>query len=275
MEELREVRVITRGQVNARLADLNAFQEDIKILTEENYVKLKEAIESDGFAFSPHVFVDGEGKLWILDGHQRYTALSRMQAEGYHIPTIPCVEVEAESLEHARRLVMTAASQYGTFQLKKVVDFVKKTGLPPLAAAARFSLPTIKFERAIDVMPHQRYTASEEAYTQKIQAPVYQPKGECPKIEEMIDISKCKELMLEIERAELPADIEHFLQMAAGRHVVFDYEKIAEYYAHASPQIQDLMEKSALVIIDFKKAIENGFVIMTKELSEASTNEQE
>jgi hypothetical protein len=51
------------------------------------------------------------------------------------------------------------------------------------------------------------------------------------------------------------------------RHIVFDYQKIADYYAHASKEIQELMEKSALVIIDFNKAIQNGYVKLSHEIA--------
>lgn len=50
-----------------------------------------------------------------------------------------------------------------------------------------------------------------------------------------------------------------FLKDAAGRHNVFNYRNIAEYYAHATPEMQRLMEKSALVIIDVDNAIANGY----------------
>lgn len=63
---------------------------------------------------------------------------------------------------------------------------------------------------------------------------------------------------------------------AAQRHVVFDYQKIAEYYCHASAEVQALMEASALVLIDFDKAVENGYVQMTKALEEVySETEQD
>lgn len=48
--------------------------------------------------------------------------------------------------------------------------------------------------------------------------------------------------------------------MAASRHVVFRYDRIAEYYCHAPKEVQELMEESALVIIDFDDAIEGGYV---------------
>jgi hypothetical protein len=52
------------------------------------------------------------------------------------------------------------------------------------------------------------------------------------------------------------------------RHLVFDYRNIAEYYAKASIPAQRLMEKSALVIIDYEDAIANGYVKVSKRLRE-------
>lgn len=268
---MKNVRVNIRGVVNLRLSDLNAFQEDIKVLTDENYLRLKEEILQDGFSFSPHVFLDSEGKAWLLDGHQRRTCLERMEKEGFQIPIIPCMEVEAEDLEHARRLVVAAASQYGTFQVRAVKEFVKKTGLLPSQAVQRFVLPAIKFEKVIG---HERLTGKDNAYTKKIQAPIYEPKGEKPSLGELMDQKKTMELSAEIESTDIPEELKTFLRAAAHRHTVFNYEKIAEYYAHAPADIQALMEKSALVIIDFGKAIENGFVAMTKEIAEAYPNEE-
>jgi hypothetical protein len=54
--------------------------------------------------------------------------------------------------------------------------------------------------------------------------------------------------------------------LAAERHTVFDFKKVADYYSHATEEMQDLMERSALVIIDFDKAIENGYVVLTDQI---------
>ena len=43
---------------------------------------------------------------------------------------------------------------------------------------------------------------------------------------------------------------------------MFNYRNIAEYYAHATPEMQQLMEKSALVIIDVDNAIANGYATL-------------
>lgn len=107
----------------------------------------------------------------------------------------------------------------------------------------------------------------EDRYTKKIAAPIYEPKGEKPEISDMLDNSKCEQLISEIESSEAPEEVKSFLRAAAYRHSVFNYANIAEYYAHASPEIQALMENSALVIIDFNKAIENGFVVLSEEIA--------
>ena len=56
--------------------------------------------------------------------------------------------------------------------------------------------------------------------------------------------------------------------LAAQRHNGFNYDLIADYYSHASPEVQRLMEESALVIVDFDKAVELGFT----QISENITN---
>lgn len=106
----------------------------------------------------------------------------------------------------------------------------------------------------------------EGQYTNKIKAPIYEPTGKKPHILELVDTAKAKQLIREIEESSLPKEEKDFLIEAAKRHNVFNYEKIAEYYAHSSKELQELMEKSALVIIDFGKAIELGYVRLCEEI---------
>jgi predicted Ser/Thr protein kinase len=110
----------------------------------------------------------------------------------------------------------------------------------------------------------------DDLYTKKIEAPIYKPTGQKPQISDLYDRNKFKELIEEIKlNDKLTDDVRDFLQYAATRHLIFNYQNIAEFYAHSDKETQELMEKSALVIIDFDKAIENGFVKMTKDLAEA------
>lgn len=100
----------------------------------------------------------------------------------------------------------------------------------------------------------------DQKYSSKIEAPIYEPKYKQPHLLELCDKSKTHRLMREIENSSLPYEEKMFLMDAARRHMVFNYEKIADYYAHASKEMQHLMERSALVIIDFEKAIQFGYV---------------
>ena len=99
-----------------------------------------------------------------------------------------------------------------------------------------------------------------DKYSNKVDSPIYEPRSRCPHILELVNTEKTKRLIREIEASEISEEEKAFLIEAAHRHSTFDYSCIAEYYAHASKEMQGLMEKSALVIIDFESAIENGFV---------------
>lgn len=103
-------------------------------------------------------------------------------------------------------------------------------------------------------------STGERKYCAKIEAPIYEPKNHQPHILTLCDDGKAKCLVREIEDSSLSDSEKAFLRLAAYRHAVFNYERAADYYAHASQEMQKLMERSALVIIDFESAIENGFV---------------
>lgn len=108
----------------------------------------------------------------------------------------------------------------------------------------------------------------EQKYTSKIKTPVYEPKNSKPHVLELFDNSKTKRIIHEIEMSGVPDDEKRFLIEAAKRHTVFNYERIADYYAHSNPEMQKLMERSALVIIDFEKAIELGYVRLCESIEQ-------
>ena len=112
-------------------------------------------------------------------------------------------------------------------------------------------------------------------YSEKVDGLIYEPTGENVPVDKCYDMNKYKELVREIKESALPEDVENFLIHAAGRHIVFDYRNIAEYYSNAPANIQDLMEKSALVIIDFDKAIKYGFTKLAKEIDEMAEEDHQ
>ena len=111
----------------------------------------------------------------------------------------------------------------------------------------------------------------ENPYTHKIEPPVYEPRGDCPSFDQLLERTRYRALVQEIKSADLSEDVEDFLLMAATRHLRFDYEQVAEFYCHASPEVQRLMEDSALVIIDFDRAIELGYVTAAQKLRDLAS----
>lgn len=110
-------------------------------------------------------------------------------------------------------------------------------------------------------------------YTSKIKAPIYEPKNRKPHIKELYNDLKTKQLIRDIEKSNISDDEKIFLIESAKRHTVFNFSKIADYYSHSSTEMQDLMERSALVIIDYKKAVEYGFVKLSEDIRRIYMNE--
>ena len=114
-----------------------------------------------------------------------------------------------------------------------------------------------------------------ENYSKNIEAPIYIPSGDKPEITALFDDARAEELIKEINDSGLPGPEKLFMVMAARRHVVFNYKRIAEYYAHSEVEMQKLMEDSALIIIDFNRAIELGYVKVAEKISEQFREDHE
>lgn len=127
----------------------------------------------------------------------------------------------------------------------------------------------------LEIHPPTGVNPDEHEYTKKIEAPIYEITGEKPKHSDLYDYEKKDKLLKAIGEANLDVEDRLFLIEAAHRHTVFNYQNIAEFYAHAPRHVQELMEDSALVIIDFDKAIESGHVSMSNDLAEAYRHDNE
>lgn len=105
-------------------------------------------------------------------------------------------------------------------------------------------------------------------YSDKVDVPHYTPSDNPPTIAELLDVEKTRQLLGEIAGADLPADVKEMLALCAYRHTRINFHRMADYYASAPPAVQQLMENSALVIIDIDDAIRHGYVRLTNALRE-------
>lgn len=112
------------------------------------------------------------------------------------------------------------------------------------------------------------YMEGDTKYSRAISIPQYEVKGDRPFIEELYSNEKVIKLLEHIKKSGVSEKEKKFLTIAAYRHYVFNYSRIAEYYASASKEMQELMEESALVIIDIDDAIKNGYVKYSKRIQQ-------
>ena len=112
------------------------------------------------------------------------------------------------------------------------------------------------------------YMEGDTKYSRAISIPQYEVKGDRPFIEELYSNEKVIKLLDHIKKSGVSEKEKKFLTIAAYRHYIFNYSRIAEYYASASKEMQELMEESALVIIDIDDAIKNGYVKYSKRIQQ-------
>jgi hypothetical protein len=225
------------------------------------------------FGYTEPVLMD-ERTGRLVAGHGRIDTLKRLRQKGQEPPEgvmkegdawlVPVVRGWASRSDQEAEAYLLASNQLtiaGGWDADALESMLKQ--LSDAGVAGGLGWSEEELGKLLDLEP------SDELYTSKIQAPIYEPTGEKPKVSELYDAGKMLELAKEIDETEgLSQEERVFLRFAAQRHIVFDYQNVAEFYAHASPGLQRLMEKSALVVIDFQKAIENGFVTVTKDLAE-------
>jgi len=263
------LRVTCRAAAMVPISKLTRLQGDLKTLSPADRERLKKSLVENGVSFPVHAWDSGK-TIYILDGTQRTDVIREIAGEEFKVPV---AWVEAKDKKEAARKLLAAASQYGEVTKDGLLEFVKEFKIDAALLMDNFRFPEIDLSKFVQVnFPTYSDGESEggDIYTKKIAIPVYEPKGEEPKISELFSNEKAEALVEEIEKAKIDPDVKEFLIRAAQRHVVFDYEKIAEFYCHQPKKVQDLMEKSALVLIDFDKAIENGFIKMVKDIAEVA-----
>lgn len=101
---------------------------------------------------------------------------------------------------------------------------------------------------------------TDKTYTAKKKIIQYEDLGgEKPDIKSLYNMYKYLDFVQKIKSSNVSEEEKNFLLISASRHIVFDFGTIAKYYAHATPEMQRLMEQQALVIIDYDDAVENGY----------------
>jgi hypothetical protein len=247
------------------LNSLIAYARNSRTHTDEQVRKIADSIEA--FGWTNPVLIDESGE--IIAGHGRV-----MAADLLVFDEVPCIVLAGLSDQQKKayriadnKLPLSAGWDDDMLRLELAdlldADFdISLTGFDESELGVLFA----------DDEPQE---TGDDPYTAKIDTPVYEPSEVTPAISELYDETKTRSLLKNIKAADLPKEIAAFLMCAAERHTVFNFNKIADYYANAPAEIQALFEESALVIIDYGQAIENGFVHMTKNMVDIVYGDEE
>lgn len=89
------------------------FQGDLKHPIEPDALeKMRGSLKKHGVFIPKFVWFDDDGNANILDGHQTKQGLASLEAEGWTIPPIPYVNIEAASREDAAEKLLQINSEY-------------------------------------------------------------------------------------------------------------------------------------------------------------------
>lgn len=210
----------------------------------------KVALSISAFGFKVPIVIDANNV--IVTGHTRLRAAKKLG-----ITTVPCIKADDLTDEQIKafRLADNKVAEFSQWDEEKLMKELDELGTIDMSLYG-FDFPD----------DEEGEEEQDDTYTDKTNIPQYDITGDVPELSELVDEQKTKELLEEIENSDLAYDEKQFLIKAAQRHLVFNYKKVAEYYAAASEGMQELMEKSALVIIDYNDAIMNGYTKLSEKI---------
>jgi hypothetical protein len=231
-----------------RVAQLKANPNNPRIIKDDKFYKLVESIRNFPEMLEARPIVVNQ-EMIVLGGNMRLKAL--IEAEVKEVP----VEVVDWDAEKQAEFIIKDNVGFGEWDWDDLannwdVEDLEKWGL---------DVPTIEGEND-----------EEEVYSTNVESPIYSITDEKPDEKELYNLEAYNRLISKIEASDLPDDKKEFLKLASTRHIEFNYKKIAEFYAHEEKLVQELMEENALVIIDYGKAIELGFVKLYADLESLS-----
>lgn len=208
----------------------------------------KVALSISAFGFKVPIVIDKD-KV-IVTGHTRLKAAKKLG-----IKTVPCIMADDLSEEQIKafRLADNKVAEFSEWDEEKLLKELE---------SLEMDMTLYGFE-----FPEDSDETEDDTYSDATNVPQYEIQGETPELSDLLDEQKTNDLLEEISNSSLSFEEKEFLRKAAQRHLVFNYRKIAEYYANASEEMQELMEKSALVIIDYNDAIANGYSTLSQKVS--------
>lgn len=236
-----------------QIKDLKQDKRNYRKHNDRNLELIKKSVNEVGFGRS--VVIDNENEIicgnGVVSTIDKKTPIKVIETDGSELIVVKRTDLSTDDEKRKKLAILdNSTSDMSEFDIELL-----KTD---------FAIPELQ-DFGIDI---QIDVPEDTTYTTTVNIPQYEVTGENVNINELYDDSKQKALMEEIERSKLSKEEKEFLKCASCRHIVFNYRKIAEFYAKASSECQKLMENSALVIIDYEDAIKNGYTTLNAKIQE-------
>lgn len=227
------------------------YANNANIHTDEQVEQIANSIKEFGFNDPIAVWTNENGESEIIEGHGRVLAAKKLGMD-----ILPVIHLDGLS-DEARRAYTHVHNQL-TRNSEFDWDMLDE------------ELANLNFDWDMFGFDHEDPTElleDDDLYTDKVEGVIYEPSDIPVHLSNLADYAKYDELIKDINESDVPEDIKEFLTHAAERHIVFNYQKIADYYSQADDEVKKLMEDSALVIIDYDRAIELGYVKLRNSLN--------
>jgi DNA modification methylase len=145
---MREIKIFCTASGTLDISEMEPFQGKFKSLSKQNYQRLRNTLLNEGIAAAITIWKH-RAKNFMLDGHQRREALTRMRAEGIEIPPIPVNFTECENETDARRKVLALASTYGEVSAEYLQEFSKLAAMDLSDLKDSFNFPDLDLDGLI------------------------------------------------------------------------------------------------------------------------------
>lgn len=153
------------------------------------------------FGFKVPIVVDGENV--IINGHTRLKAAHKLGMK--QVPVIVADDLTPEQVK-AFRLADNKTGELAQWDMAKLgieLDGIEDIDMSDFG---------FDFEELEEDEPQ-----ADDTYTKKVNIPQYEPTGECPSIDELVDDSKANELVMRIQDSNVTPEEREFLIKAATR----------------------------------------------------------
>jgi len=169
--------------------ELRDFQGDLKTRTVDDIHHVMDSIRTHGFSFPVYVWkhIEADAVVYdIIDGHGRLEAIQALVKEGYEIPPVPVVFIEASDRNDAAERLLQVNTVSSPFSETGLQDLVLDI---PDVTLSNFTLPQIDTKSLGDSIALLRNALT--------QIDEMTPEKETPSKKEKTKTSKTQEIVVQ------------------------------------------------------------------------------